>query len=80
MSENHELLFISSDIHANDIVSVDVNSFKTDDKFFETFSRPEDVHVCIPNIQFVLPLDQELYSSVLVILRTLFWHFNHKET
>jgi hypothetical protein len=34
VSENHELLFISGDIHANDIVSVDVNSFETDDKFF----------------------------------------------
>jgi len=85
MSEYHQLvitlvIIINRNIHANDIVSVHENSFVTNYKLFQMriiiFGLIfQDVHVWVPDIQLVLPSDQEV-----VLLWIFFANFDNEET
>jgi len=75
VSEDHKLFIVNCDVHANNIVSVNVNSLETNDQLFQPSFTSQNEHICVSNIQLIFPFNQEMN-----LVRVIFVHFNNEES
>jgi len=79
MSEDQQLLVVQRYVHADHVVDIHVNHFVADNQLFEALLVvAQHKNVGVSNVKLILPLDQELFLSV--VLRLVFVDFEDKET
>jgi hypothetical protein len=71
MAEDQAKLITGStgDIHAHDVIGVDIDLLETDDDFLEAgLLVPQQVNIGVSNVKLVIPFNKE-FSSLGFVLR-----------